>query len=146
MVGGVRALGHIVNHLLARYTEHDQARAARQGSSGNTLQRLGRDVVVAREVARKIVGITEIMVVLIETVGETSEAAEPFETANDLGVDGITGTLDFGARGSVGCELADLSVDGALELLERDTGPRGRLDGEDRSELHGFLARAHVLC
>src|SRR4051812_13023463 len=101
---------------------------------------------MACEVLRQIVRRPCVVVVQIEQIGNTSEAAQALQPSNELGFLRVARALHLGGRRSLVAEPDQLLVDGRLYLFGRVAGTRSGLDIEYRRELQRVLAGTHLLC
>src|SRR5438034_10529812 len=92
----IRNLGAAI--ALTRHSVDDHALIVRQLLLRELANALGRSGAIALDVPLEIVGRTEVMIVLIESIGDAAESAEALEAAHDVGLDGIARALDLGGR------------------------------------------------
>ena len=85
------------------------------------------------------------MVVEIQPIGHAAEAAEPFQAADDVRLDGVARHLHLAQLGRRGAQRREFFLDGLLEFLRRVTGPRSRLDLEHGSQRERVLLCRNVL-
>ena len=138
--GDLRLRGRLPGHGV-----HHDARRRRQLIARERLQRGRRHRAIALDVLLQIIGIPEIVVVAVEPIGDAAEAAEPLETADDVGLDRVARALDLTRLGRLRPERRQLLVDRLLELLDRVSRPRRGLNLEDRTEHQRVLLRRDVL-
>ena len=127
-----------------RHLDHDPpGRVELAGSEA--LHLLGGDRRRPAEVVADPVGVAEVVVVEVQLVGQTAEAAEVVEVGDAVGDERRRGRLDLGRRGAVAGEVGEFGIDGAFQLGQGVARlGRGR-DGEHRGVAHRLDVGRHRL-
>src|SRR2546423_10531785 len=83
---------------LTRHAVNDHALIVHQLLPRERANALGRRRAIALDIFLEIVGRAEVMIVLIESIGDAAKPAESLESADDVGLDGVPRALDLGGR------------------------------------------------
>ena len=97
--------------------EHDHPRIARQAGLSDVLKRFCCGRAVALEIVGEVTGVSQELVVLVQTVGDAAESAEGLQPADDRGFNRVAGSFEFRGRGPRLLKGVDLFVDLFLQLL-----------------------------
>ena len=82
----------------------------------------------------QIVRIAEVVVVLVQAIGDSAESAESLQPANDLGFNCVPRTLEFLLIGALAAEPLKLLVNDPLDFRCRVTRPCRDVQFEDRPQ------------
>src|SRR5439155_22017060 len=108
--------------LLSRHAVHGHARGRRQLLLDERLHRCRRDRTISLNVFRKESGIAQVVVVVVETVSDTTKSPQAFQPLNDSRLNHVSGAVYFPLVGSRFPQPVQLLVDGLLEPLSGVTG------------------------
>ena len=117
-VSVVWAAGDVVDDLFARYAGDDDGLVFVEVFVCGLLDAGNGSRLIAREVLAEIAGVAGVLVVVVERVGDTTEAAESFEADDLLREVDDAGGVELPLGGAFGLESGDLLPEGGFE------GPR----------------------
>ena len=105
----------------------------------------GRHAPAPLDVLSQIIRRSDVVVVQIQLIRNPAKSATPLQAAERSRLDHIAHALDFCGRRTLLAQRCELFIDSGLELLQRASWSRGRIDAERRAQHGRGLVRVHAL-